>query len=53
MKLITVAVGESDVEKVLSRQRRLVGTTMTNIGRDVLLSRLRISSADSEAVMNQ
>ena len=53
MKLITVAVGESDVERLLSRQRRLVGTTMTNIGRDVLLSRLRISSADSEAVMNQ
>ena len=53
MKLITVAVGESDVERLFSRQRRLVGTTMTNIGRDVLLSRLRISSADSEIVMSE
>ena len=52
MKLITVAVGESDVERLFSRQRRLVGTTMTNIGRDVLLSKLRISSADSDIVMS-
>ena len=53
MKLITVAVGESDVERLFSRQRRLIGMTMTNIGPDVLLARLRISTADPETVVNQ
>lgn len=50
MRLITAAVGEGDVECLFSIHRRLVGTSMTNIVPDVLLTRLRISTASSDAV---
>ena len=45
MRLITAAVGESEVERLFPRQRHLLGDTMTNITPDILLARLRISTA--------
>ena len=50
IRLISAAVGESDVERLFSVQRRLLGTTMTNIGRDVLVARLRISTASPQTM---
>lgn len=50
MRLITAAVGESEVERLFSRQRHLLGDTMTNFTPYVLLARLRISTASPHTI---
>ena len=45
LRLLSLATGESDVERLISRHRKIVGLSASNMSSDVLLARLRIKSA--------
>ena len=44
LRLLSIGTGESDVERLVSAHRKIVGTSATNMSTDVLLARLRLKA---------